>query len=65
MLLTAVQTGPNGWKFVYASFTTDTESRYARTEGEEPAVSWSLDHARLFVPACQTLLVITEHKPLL
>ena len=56
----------DGWKLVYAGsrFTSPTESRYALTEGEALAISWSLNHARMFILGCKTLLVVTDHKPL-
>ena len=56
-----------GWKLVYAGsrFTTDPESRYSATEGEALAVSWSLNHARMFTLGCNNLTVVTDHKPLL
>ena len=58
---------PSGWRLVFAGsrFTTDPESRYAPTEGEALAVTWSLNHAKLFVLGCSKLTVITDHKPLL
>jgi len=51
---------PDGWKLVYAG------SRFiSPTEGEALAVTWALDHARMFVLGCQTLIITTDHKPLL
>ena len=57
----------DGWHLVYASsrFTNPAESRYSPTEGEALAVSWSLQHARLFTLGCNNLIVSTDHKPLL
>ena len=58
---------PEGWQLVFAGsrFTTEPESRYAPTEGECLAVSWSLDNARMFVLGCKELIIVTDHKPLL
>ena len=58
---------PDGWHLVYASFrfTNPAESRYSPTEGEALAVSWSLQHARLFTLGYNNLIVSTDHKPLL
>ena len=51
--------------FAGSRFTKDAESRYSATEGEALAVSWSLNHARMFTLGCTNLLVTTDHKPLL
>ena len=42
------------WKLVFAgsSFTTPTERWYSPTEGEELAVSWSLENTKMFVIEC-------------
>ena len=58
---------PDGWKLVLAGsrFLNPTESRYAPTEGEALAVSWSLKHSRMFTLGCNDLLVVVDHKPLL
>ena len=56
-----------GWKLVYAGSrsTTDAESRYSPTKGEALAVTWGLEHAKMFVLGCENLIVSTDHKPLL
>ena len=56
-----------GWQLIYAEsrFTTETESRYAPTEGEALAVAWSLEHAKMFVLGCNNLIITTDHRPLL
>lgn len=56
-----------GWKLVYAGsrFTKQTERGYCPLEGEALAVSWSLEHARMFILGCPNLTVVTDHKPLL
>ena len=56
-----------GWKLTFAGskFTKPAESRYSPTEGEALAVSWALQHSRIFTTACPNLYVITDHKPLL
>ena len=58
---------PDGWHLVFAGsrFTTEPESRFAPTEGECLAVSWSLDSAQMFVLRCKELIIVTDHKPLL
>ena len=40
-----------GWKLIYAGlrFTKGAENSYSLTEGESLAISWSLNHAKLFV----------------
>lgn len=55
-----------GWKLVYAGsrFTKGAEERYAPTEGELLAVSWALNHAHIFTKGCPSLLIATDHKPL-
>ena len=56
-----------GWKLVYAGsrFTKASERGYAPLEGEALAVSWSLEHARIFILGCPDLTIVTDHKPLL
>ena len=56
----------NGWKLVFAGsrFLKDAETRYSPTEGEALAVSWSLDHARIYTLGCENLIVSTDHRPL-
>ena len=57
----------DGWKLVYAGsrFTKKSEQGYAPLEGEALALSWSLEHARIFILGCPNLTVVTDHKPLL
>ena len=57
---------PDGWKLIYAGsrFTTETESRYAPTEGEALAVAWSLEHVKMFLLGCDNLIVTTDHQDL-
>ena len=57
----------SGWKLIYAEsrFTNQAESNYSPTEGEALAVAWSLEHSRLFTLGFPTLVVATDHKPLL
>ena len=57
----------DGWKLVFAGsrFTKGAELRYSATEGELLAVTWSLEHARMFILGCKTLFITTDHKPLL
>ena len=56
-----------GWKLILAGFrcTNTAEQGYSPTEGEALAVSWGLQHARLFTQGCPHLFVTTDHKPLL
>ena len=56
-----------GWKLTFAGsrFVSDTESRYAPTEGEAMAVAWALKKSRMFTLGCPKLMVITDHKPLI
>ena len=55
-----------GWKLIYAGsrFTHETESRYSPTEGEALAVSWSLEHSKMFTLGCNNLIILTDHHPL-
>ena len=41
---------PTGWKLIYAGshLTTSSESRYSPSEGRALAVSWALQHSRMF-----------------
>ena len=57
----------SGWHLVFAGsrFTNSAESRYAPTEGEALAVSWALQHSRVFTLGCPKLMVSTDHRPLL
>ena len=43
----------------------EMESRYSPIEGEALAVAWSLEHAFMFALRCQSLIVTTDHQPLL
>ena len=56
----------NGWKLclVGSRFTTPTESRYAPVEGEALAVAYALHQTRYYILGCSTLIVATDHKPL-
>ena len=56
-----------GWKLVFAGsrFTRGAEVRYSPTEGEGLSVAWGLEHARMFVLGCNSLIVSVDHKPLL
>ena len=57
----------NGWRQVFAGscFTHGDEADFSPTVGESLAVAWSLNHARMFVRGCETLIIVTDHKPLL
>jgi hypothetical protein len=57
----------SGWHttLVGSRFTHQAESRYAPIEGEALAVAYALDTARYFVLGCTTLIIATDHKPLL
>ena len=57
----------DGWKLVYAGSRTTqpSESRYSPTEGEALAVSWALNHSRIFALGRKNILISTDHKPLL
>ena len=57
----------DGWYLVFAGsrFTTEAESRYAPTEGECLAISWSLNNACMFILGCKELIIVMDHKPLL
>ena len=50
---------PNGWRLTFAGsrFKTPTVKQYPPTEGEALAVAWSLNSAKMFVLACQDLIV--------
>jgi hypothetical protein len=56
-----------GWKLVCAGsrFTKGAESKYPPTHGEALAVSWALNHARIFTLGCPRLIISTDHEPLL
>ena len=57
----------NGWRLVFAGsrFTHSAESNYSPTEGENVALVWSLNYARMFVLGCETPIIATDCKPLL
>ena len=57
---------PSGWALVLAGgrFCSKAESNYAPTEGEALAVVVALEQARYYTLGCPTLLVLTDHKPL-
>ena len=56
----------DGWKLclVGSRFTTPTESRYAPVEGEALAVAYALHQTRYYILGCSSLIVVTDHKPL-
>ena len=56
----------DGWKLIYAGsqFTHKIESRYSPTEGEALAISWSLEHSKMFTSGCINLIVSTDHHSL-
>jgi hypothetical protein len=57
----------DGWNLVFAGsrFTKGAEMRYAPTEGELLAISWSLNHSHIFTKGSPNLVIVTDHKPLL
>ena len=56
----------DGWRITLAGsrFLSSTESRYAAVEGEALAIAWSLEQTRYFTQGCASLIVVTDHKPL-
>ena len=56
-----------GWHLVFAGsrFTKGAKCRYAPTEGEALAVTWTLAHSRMFTLGCPNLIISTDHRPLL
>lgn len=56
----------DGWKvtLVGSRFLHGAEQRYAAVEGEALAVAWGLDQSRYFTQGCDSLIVVTDHKPL-
>ena len=56
----------DGWKLclVGSRFTTPAESRYSPIEGEALAVVYALHQTRYYILGCETLVVATDHKPL-
>ena len=57
----------DGWKLVLAGgqFNTKAEANYSPVEGEALAVVKALRKTRYFTLGCDSLLVVTDHKPLL
>ena len=53
-----------GWKLIYfgSHFIKGAENNYSPTEGESLAISWSLNHAKLFMLECETIIIATHHK---
>ena len=56
-----------GWKLnlMGGRFTTPSESRYSPVEGESLAVAEALHKLKYYVLGCPTLIVATDHKPLI
>ena len=56
-----------GWKvnMMGGRFTTPSESRYSPVEGEALAVAEALHKLKYYVLGCPTLVVATDHKPLI
>jgi hypothetical protein len=56
----------DGWGITLAGsrFLSPTEQRYAAIEGEALAVAWGLEQTRYFTQGCNSLIVVTDHKPL-
>ena len=57
----------DGWKItlVGSRFLRDAEKNYVAIEGECLAVAWSLEDTSWFTLGCSSLIVATDHKPLL
>ena len=57
---------PEGWQITLAGshFLSSAEERYVAIEGEALAVAWGLEQTRYFTQGCGSLLVVTDHKPL-
>ena len=55
-----------GWRIVLAGshFLSTTQQRYAPVEGEALAVAWSLEQSKYFTQGCPSLIVVTDHAPL-
>ena len=55
----------NGWKVTLAGsrFLHGAEQRYAAVEGEALAVAWGLEQTKYFTQGCDSLVVVTDHKP--
>ena len=56
----------DGWRITLAGsrFLSGAEERYAAIEGEALAIAWGLEQTRYFTQACEDLVVVTDHKPL-
>ena len=56
-----------GWRLclVGSRFLHPAETRYAPIEGEALAVAYGLHQCRYFILGCESLIVATDHKPLL
>ena len=56
-----------GWRVTLAGsrFLSSAEQRYAPIEGEALAVAWGLEQTKYFTQGCDTLVVVTDHKPLI
>ena len=48
-----------GWRFLHQS-----ESRYCPVEGECLAAAWALEQSHFFTWGCDSLVLVTDHKPL-
>ena len=55
-----------GWRIVLAGsrFLSTTQQRYAPVEGEALAVAWALEQSKYFTQGCPSLIVVTDHEPL-
>ena len=55
-----------GWRITLAGsrFLKNAEQRYAPIEGEALAIAWSLEDSKFFTLGCDTLIITTDHKPL-
>ena len=56
----------NGWVITLAGsrFLKTAETRYAPVEGEALAIVWALEDAKYFTLGCDSLVITTDHKPL-
>ena len=56
----------DGWKITLAGsrFLKPAETRYAPVEGEALAIAYALQQTKFFTLGCDSLLVVTDHKPL-
>ena len=56
----------SGWRIVLAGsrFLSSAESNYVAIKGEALAVAWGLEQTKYFTMGCPTLVVVTDHKPL-